>query len=94
MTAAFEADAADRYVAEYLDGPLAGRTEHRVLIDGAPEPEISQVALLEGTDGLFWYLAGDQKSVNGELQVHYRFDPRDSDPLEGAADPDDESLNI
>jgi hypothetical protein len=87
-------DAAGRYVAEYTDGPLEGTTEHRFLQDGAPEPRITQYALVDGTDARFEYVAGEHREINGETFVHYTFDRGDSDPLQGQADPNAESIEL
>ena len=84
----------DRYVAEYIDGPLKGTTEHRYLTDGEPEERVSQVALVEGTESLFWYVAGERRELNGGWVVRYGFDQDGSDPLEGAADQDAESRSL
>ncbi len=85
---------ASTYVAEYLDGPFAGTTEHRTLEGGEPEARVGQEALVEGTEGLFWYVAGDRKKVGETLFVQYRFDGADSDALEGDSDRDDESKSL
>jgi hypothetical protein len=80
-----------KYVAEYLDGPLEGTTEHRYLQDGSFEPRITQYALVDGTDAMFEYVAGEPRELNGEQYVQYSFDAKDSDTLQGQADPDQES---
>jgi hypothetical protein len=76
------------YVVEYVDGPLAGETERRVLIDGAYDERIGAIAAVEGLESTFWYVAGATREVQGELYVAYSFDAPDSDPVE--SDPDDE----
>lgn len=81
----------NKYVAEFLDGPLEGTTEHRFLEDGKPEAHITQYALVDGTDAMFEYVAGAARELNGEQFVQYSFDAKDSDPLQGQADTDDES---
>jgi hypothetical protein len=83
-----------KYVAEYLDGPLEGTTEHRFLQDGAPEPRITQYALVDGTDAMFEYVAGEPRTLNGEQFVRYTFDAEDSDNLQGQADPNEESEHV
>ena len=83
-----------RYVAEYLDGPLEGTTEHRFLQDGRPEPRITQYALVDGTDAAFEYVAGESRELNGEELVRYSFDAAGSDPLQGQADPNEESKHL
>lgn len=83
-----------KYVAEYLDGPLEGTTEHRFLQDGAPEPRVTQYALVDGTDAMFEYVAGERRELNGEQYVQYSFDSKDSDNLQGQADPNEESEHL
>lgn len=78
------------YIVEYADGPLAGTAERRYLVGGAVDERIGAVAAVEGLETLFWYVAGDERVVNGEKHVSYRFDAPDSDPVE--ADKDEESL--
>ena len=83
-----------KYLAEFIDGPLAGTTETRVLVDGEYDDEVSSLASMEGAESLFWYIAGDTREVEGELHVQYRFDRRDSDPIDGDDPNDQESLNL
>ncbi|MFF1635905.1 hypothetical protein [Leifsonia sp. NPDC058248] len=78
------------YIVEYADGPLAGTTERRLLIGGKVDDRIGAVAAIEGLESLFWYVAGEERSVGGEKYVKYHFDAPDSDPVE--ADLEDESL--
>ncbi len=78
------------YIVEYADGPLAGTTERRLLIDGTVDDRIGAVAAIEGLESLFWYVAGEEREVNGEKYVQYHFDAPDSDPVEG--DKEEESL--
>jgi hypothetical protein len=84
----------NKYVAEYLDGPLAGTTEHRFLEDGKPEERVTQYALVDGTDAQFDYVVSSTRELNGEQFVSYSFDAKDSDPLQGQADPNEESNHI
>jgi len=83
-----------RYVAEYVDGPLEGTTEHRYLVDGEPEQHLTQMALVDGTEGIFDYVAGESRELNGERYVQFHFDPKDSDTLQGQADPNEESRHL
>ncbi|HEV7623300.1 MAG TPA: hypothetical protein VGO26_04135 [Amnibacterium sp.] len=94
MSASTPSAEPDRYVAEYLDGPLGGTAEHRYLIDGQPEQRLTQVALVDGTEALFDYVAGESRELNGERYVQFRFDPNDSDMLQGQADQNEESRHI
>jgi hypothetical protein len=76
------------YVVEYVDGPLAGEVERRVLIGGKYDQRLGAVAAVEGLESLFWYVAGETREIQGELHVSYSFDAPDSDPVESI--PDDE----
>jgi hypothetical protein len=76
------------YIVDYVDGPLAGESDRRVLIRGKFDDRIGAVAAVEGLESLFWYVAGETREIQGELHVNYTFDAPDSDPVE--ADPDDE----
>jgi hypothetical protein len=70
------------YVAEFIDGPLDGDFERRVLVGGKPERRVGMVAAVDGLESLFWYDAVDERQVNGQLRVRFRFDADDSDPVE------------
>ena len=83
-----------RYVAEYLDGPLEGTTEHRFLQDGQIEQRVTQYALVDGTDAMFEYVAGETRELNGEQFVRYTHDNDASDTLQGQADPNEESKHL
>lgn len=78
------------YIVEYADGPLVGTAERRYLVDGKVDERIGAVAAVEGLESLFWYVAGEEREINGEKHVSYHFDAPDSDPVE--ADKDEESL--
>src|SRR4029453_15849422 len=73
---------AAQYVAEFSDGPLEGEFEHRVLVGGKPESRVGMMAAVDGLESLFWYDAVDEREVNGQLRVRFRFDADDSDPVE------------
>lgn len=70
------------YIVEYVDGPLAGTTERRILIDGAVDERIGAVVAIDGLESVFWYVAGAERTVGGEKYVQYHFDAPDSDPVE------------
>jgi hypothetical protein len=70
------------YTAEFIDGPLDGQTDTRVLVRGEFSPRISMVAAVDGMESLFWYDAVDERDVQGRLHVRYRFDAGDSDPVD------------
>ena len=77
------------YVAEFIDGPLEGDFEHRVLVGGKPERRVGMMAAVDGLESLFWYDAVDERQVNGQLRVRFRFDADDSDPVEFDEDDND-----
>ena len=77
------------YVAEFIDGPLEGEFEHRVLVGGKPESRVGMMAAIDGLESLFWYDAVGQREVNGQLRVRFRFDADDSDPAEFDGDDND-----
>jgi hypothetical protein len=68
------------YTAEFIDGPLEGQVDSRVLVQGAHDSRISMVSLVEGIETLFWYDEVDERDVQGRIHVRYRFDAKDSDP--------------
>ena len=78
-----------QYVAEFIDGPLEGDFEHRILVSGKPEKRVGMVAAVDGLESLFWYDAVDEHHVNGQLRVRFRFDAGDSDPVEFDEDNND-----
>jgi hypothetical protein len=78
------------YIVEYADGPLAGQTDRRFLVDGEVDERIGVIAAVEGLESTFWYVAGDRRHSGDDLLVEYHFDEPDSDPVE--ADQEDESI--
>ena len=68
------------YTAEFIDGPLEGQVDSRVLVHGKHDSRISMLAAVEGIEALFWYDEVDERDVQGRLHVRYRFDVGDSDP--------------
>jgi hypothetical protein len=75
-------DTAAQYVAEFLDGPLEGEFEHRILVNGKAERRVGMMAAVDGLESLFWYDAVGEREVNGQMRVQFRFDADDSDPVE------------
>lgn len=73
-------DHADVYfTAEFIDGPLANTSERRVLVRGNHDERLSMVALVDGMESIFRYVASGTKEVAGGLHVQYSFDQPDSD---------------
>ena len=74
------ADHADVYfTAEFINGPLANTSERRVLVRGTHDERLSMVALVDGMESIFRYVAVGTKEVAGSLHVQYSFDQPDSD---------------
>ena len=74
------------YIVEHVDGPLAGTSDRRLLIDGRVDPRIASVAAVRGLESVFWYAAGEERDINGEMYVKYYFDQPDSDPVKTERD--------
>lgn len=79
-----------QYVAEFVDGPMAGMAERRYMVGGKVEDRINAVALVDGIEALLWYVAGEERTVAGVKHVSFAFDAPDSDSVE--SDPEQESL--
>ncbi|GAA4745745.1 hypothetical protein GCM10025783_17010 [Amnibacterium soli] len=43
---------------------------------------------------MFEYVAGEPRELNGQQYVQYSFDAKDSDDLQGQADPNEESEHL
>lgn len=70
------------YVVEYVDGPLADRTDRRLLVRGAYDERLGAIEAVDGLESTFWYTAGEKREIQGLLHVKYHFDAPDSDPIE------------
>lgn len=81
------------YRVEYIDGPLEGQSEDRLLIGGDYDREFTTIAAVEGLESSFVYRAVDERELDGQLHVRYSFDASDSDPVQGDGDEGD-SLTI
>jgi hypothetical protein len=77
MTTANHADV--YFTAEFIDGPLANTSERRVLVRGTHDAHLNTVALVDGMESIFRYVAVGTKEVAGTLRVQYSFDAPDSD---------------
>ena len=71
-----------------IDGPLAGTTDRRILIDGKVDSRIGPVAAVCGLASVFLYAAGESRDVSGEMYVKYHFERPDSEPVKTARDTD------
>ena len=72
------------FTAEFIDGPLAGDTEERVLVHGIHDEKLSIVALIDGIESIFRYSAVESRDIAGKLHVTYPFHEASSDPFESA----------
>lgn len=82
------ADSANEtYVAEFIDGPLEGQIDSRVLVRGKHAARISMVAAVAGLESVFWYDEVDERDMNGQRRVRYAFDQSESDPIDTEIDP-------
>lgn len=70
------------YVVQYLDGPMAGSSDRRSLVNGKIEPRIDVIAAVEGLESIYRYEAVEDRTIEGEILASYRFDANDSDPVE------------
>lgn len=70
------------YVVQYLDGPMAGNSDRRSLVDGKIEPRIDVIAAVEGLESIYWYEVVQDRTIDGEILATYRFDATNSDPVE------------
>jgi hypothetical protein len=75
------------YTVEFVDGPLEGQTDTRVLLHGAHDKRISMLAAVDSMESLFWYDEVEAREVQGKLHVRYAFDSGDSDPVESNDEP-------
>ena len=70
------------YTAEFIDGPLAGDSEERVLVHGSHDDKLSVVALVDSLESIFRYTAVEAREISGKLHVTYSFNEASSDPYE------------
>lgn len=76
------------YTVEYVDGPLKGQIDQRILIGGAHEKTFGVIALVDGLESNFEYTEVGTRELNGELHVSYSFEPAESDPFASDDDTD------
>lgn len=80
------------YIVEYVDGPLEGQTDRRLLIDGKYDEQVTALVNVQGIDTTLWYRALGSRMVVDQQQVRYRFERSESDPVQ--EDRDDGSMQI
>jgi len=76
----------DQYVVFYTGGPYDGQTDTRISTDGSYDETVTVLVSLDGKESQVVYGSAVAKSVGGQVQVHYTWDPAASEALE---DPDE-----
>ena len=76
------------YTVEYVDGPLKGQIDQRILIGGDYDKTFGVIALVDGIESNFEYTVVSTRELNGELHVSYSFEPKQSDPFVSDDDSD------
>lgn len=71
----------ENFTVEYVDGPLEGQTDTRVLIAGQYDKSFGVIALVDGIESNFEYNSVSTRELNGELHVRYSFAAKESDPF-------------
>ena len=72
----------DEYIVFYVGGPYDGQNDKRISTDGTWETEITVIAAVDGKETQLVYGDPVVKKVGDQVQVHYRWDSKDSDPIE------------
>jgi hypothetical protein len=80
----------DEYIVFYTGGPYDGQTATRISTDGTWESEITVIAAFDGKETQLDYVSPVAKQVGGQVQVHYTWDPKDSDPIEALEERNDD----
>ncbi|QNE43148.1 oligoribonuclease [Frigoribacterium sp. NBH87] len=70
------------YVVFFEGGPSDGSTDTRTSFNGSYEDEIVDYVLVEGIETGFVYKVREAKMNGEQLQVHYKLDEADSDPVD------------
>lgn len=76
----------DKYVVFYTGGPYDGQTDTRISTDGSYDTTVTVLVSLDGKESQVVYGSAVAKSIGGQVQVHYTWDPSASEALE---DPDE-----
>jgi hypothetical protein len=82
------AQAPKNYTVEYVDGPLKGQFDTRILVGGDYDKTFGVIALVDGLESNFEYTAVSTRELNGELHVSYSFEAAESDPFVSGDDTD------
>jgi hypothetical protein len=76
----------DEYVVFYSGGPNDGRTDRRISTDGSWDDSITVTTAVDGKETQIDYDATTWRTVGGQFQVTYIFDPLQSEPIEAPED--------
>ena len=76
----------DEYVVFYTGGPYDGQTDTRISTDGSFDETVTVLVSLDGKESQLVYGGPVAKSIGGQVQVHYTWDPAAGEALE---DPDE-----
>lgn len=72
----------DTYVVFYTGGPYDGQSDSRISTDGTWEQSITVIAAFDGKETQVDYVSPVASQVGEQVQVRYRWDAADSDPIE------------
>jgi len=79
----------DEYIVFYSGGPYDGQTDHRISTDGKWDDEVTVIAAVDGKETQLVYASPVVKHIGDQVQVHYTWDERDSDPIEALEERND-----
>jgi hypothetical protein len=80
----------DEYIVFYSGGQYDGQSDTRISTDGNWETEITVIAAFDGKETQLDYISPIAKQVGRQVQVHYTWDPKDSDPIEAVEERNDD----
>ena len=69
----------DEYIVFYSGGPYDGQSDRRISTDGTWESEITVLAAFDGKETQVDYVSPVARTVGGQVQVTYTWDPNDSE---------------
>ena len=70
----------------YEGGPNDGQTDRRISTDGSFDSEITVLTAVDGKETLIDYNKASFTEVGGQYHVIYRYDAKDSEPVEAPED--------